>query len=336
LNRSREILHEPGAHLWVGFEGTTLDRELRYIIQDFRVGGIVLFKRNIESPDQLRGLLEEAQAFARESLGRGICVAIDQEGGLVQRLKPPFTQLEAARDLAAAGPEALIRSAAKAAAELRQTGIHINLAPVLDVVAGGKSSFMEKRSLSSDPKIVSELGAMWIRQLQEEGISATAKHFPGLGLAESDPHHFAPVIHWRNDTAMENDLLPFRGAVKAGAHCFMTSHALYPYLDPVWPATLSSKINRERLREEMGFNGVLLSDDLDMAAVAHGYSWKEMAAQGTSATIDFFLLCQRSENIEHFYRALSDVLGSDAASNGRHEESALRIERLLEHHKLLG
>jgi beta-N-acetylhexosaminidase len=202
LTLSRYSRQEPGIHLWVGFEGLTLHEELKSIIRDFRIGGVVLFRRNVQGPDQLRSLLEEAQAFARESLGRGICVAIDQEGGQVQRLIPPFTQLPAANDLAAKGRKAVIEWTTLAAAELRQMGIHVNLAPVLDVVAVGKSSFMEKRSLGSEPGRVAELGEICIRTLQEHGISATAKHFPGLGRAESDPHHAEPLIHWQDKAAM--------------------------------------------------------------------------------------------------------------------------------------
>ena len=116
-----------------------------------------------------------------------------------------------------------------------------------------KPNFMAERSLGSDPQQVAHLGEIWIRTLQEQGLSATGKHFPGLGRAASDPHHYAPVIRWESDDAIAEDLLPFRQAIQAGVHCIMTSHALYPALDADWPATLSPAINHEWLRNRLGF-----------------------------------------------------------------------------------
>ena len=324
------LAEDPGIHLMVGFRGTTLEEELKLFIKDFKIGGICLFKRNIQSPSQLKTLLDEAQCFARETLGRPLLVSIDQEGGTVQRLAPHFTRLPSAHDLGLEGPQAIRTWAAQAARDLRHLGIQINLAPVLDLVPEEEPHFMQDRSLGTDPPRVARLGALWIKTLQENGVSATAKHFPGLGHAESDPHHFAPVIRWNNEEEMRQDLFPFREAIAGGVHCVMTSHALYPYIDPQWPATLSPAINHEWLRNRLQFEGVLLSDDLDMAAVSGNYSWEEMAAQGLRSTIDFFLLCQHSENIEPFYRALRNVLRSQS------DVASMRCASLRRIHDLFG
>lgn len=320
-----------GMNLMVGFQGTTLEAELKGIIRDFHIGGIVLFRRNIESPGQLRALLQEAQAYSRQVMGRPLWVAIDQEGGPVQRLRPPFAQLPSAQSLADSGPETLVAWCRTAALELRQLGIQINLAPVLDVVRDPSSHFMAERSLGSNPEKVSQLGALWIRTLQEEGVAATAKHFPGLGRANLDPHHFAPVIRWESETAMAEDLLPFETAIKAGVHCVMTSHARYPDQDEAWPATFSPRINHDCLRRRLGFGGVLLSDDLDMAAVSMNLSFEEMARQGLRSTLDFFLLCQASEHIEAFYGALRQAVAGDRSLADLHNRSILRIEALQKH-----
>jgi beta-N-acetylhexosaminidase len=316
-----------GIHLMVGFNGTRLEEELKSIIKDFHIGGVVIFRRNIESPEQLQTLLAEAQELAAEAMGRHLWVAIDQEGGPVQRLIPPFIQLPSARNLANQGPEAISEWSARAACELRKIGIHINLAPVLDVVPEGETHFMRERSLGSDPKQVGQLGQIWIKTLQEQGISATGKHYPGLGRAELDPHHYAPVIRWENDEAVAEDLLPFRQAIQAGVHCIMTSHALYPDLDDNWPATLSSKINREWLRNRLGFQGILFSDDMDMAAVSGRYTFEEMARLGLDATIDFFLLCQQTCNIELLHHALADLIDRDQNMADLHRRSLERIDR---------
>jgi beta-N-acetylhexosaminidase len=329
---SDDFRNQIGAHLLVGFHGTTAAEELAILIQEFCIGGIVLFKRNVENPHQLRTLLEEARAIALKTLGRPLWVAIDQEGGPVQRLVAPFTQLPAAHAVAQQGAEAVREWAGAAAGELRDTGIHINFAPVLDVVADPKTHFLGDRALGSDPEKVARLGQIWIHALQENGVSATAKHYPGLGQAELDPHHYAPVIHWASGEMRERDLLPFRAAIQEGVHCFMTSHALYPDLDPVWPATLSPVINHDWLRKKLGFQGVLCSDDLDMAAVCDRYAWAELARQGLLASLDFFLLCQRPEHLEPFMQALWDGIRSQLALDDAHRQSLARLRRFGREH----
>jgi beta-N-acetylhexosaminidase len=205
----------------------------------------------------------------------------------------------------------------------------MNLAPVLDVLpTEDEKHFMAARSLGSDPERVGELGLIWVRALQDAGVSATAKHYPGLGQARSDPHHFAPVIAWAGDAAMERDLLPFRAAIEAGVHGVMTSHALYPFVDARWPATLSRVICRDWLRDRLGFRGVLLSDDMDMAAMAQHFDRDVIVSQGLRATLDFFLSCQSSESIPSLYAALSDAVQNHADCAALHRQSVDRIERL--------
>jgi beta-N-acetylhexosaminidase len=332
----KKINSSAGIHLWAGFSGVTLEEELKFLISEYHIGGIVLFRRNVEGPEQLGALLREAQSFARETMGRGLLVSIDQEGGPVQRLAPPhFPSLPSARDLARLGPEAVSDAAGGAARELRRIGIQVNLAPVLDVVGNQADHFMEARSLGSDPERVGRLGKLWIEAMQREGVSATAKHFPGLGHAQLDPHHFAPVIRWETPEALTGDMLPFRDAVRAGAHCVMTSHALYPDLDPKWPATLSPAVNRKWLRERLGFDGILLSDDMDMAAISANYGWDAAVRQGLLASIDSFLLCQRGENLEPFFRELSEAPRRLPELAAAMAESRQRLERLLLRHDLL-
>ncbi len=329
MGNSPEMKRRAGIHLMVGFRGTRFEEELEGLIRNHLIGGAVLFRRNVENPEQLKRLIRSAQDCAMTHLGRPLLLAIDQEGGPVQRLvSPPFTGLPSARRLGREGPEAVRASGIAAARELKSLGIHINLAPVMDVLPeDSPEHFMAERCLGSDPQRVAELGRAWIGALQSEGVSATAKHFPGLGQAELDPHHYAPVIHWNNGASMERDLAPFREAVSAGVHCVMTSHSLYPTVDSQWPATLSPALCSDMLRHHLGFEGVLLSDDLDMAAVAEKFSWKTVAHQGLLTTIDFFLLCQNPGNIEPFSSVLADLL-SLTELRSLHEQSMVRIKCL--------
>lgn len=324
-------LNDPGIHLFVGFRGFGLKGELESIIREYRPGGIVLFKRNIEGRRQVERLAAEARKFALEELGRPLLIAIDQEGGPVQRLAPHFTDLPSAKKLAGEGPEAIQMWARKAAADLVEIGIQINFAPVLDIVPEG-NHFLHPRSLGSTPQQVAELGRVWIKSLQENGVSATAKHFPGLGRAALDPHHFAPVIQDDRLDKFLDDLVPFRAAVDAGVHCMMTSHAVYPAIDPARPATLSREINHRVLREDLGFGGVLFSDDLDMEAIGANYSPDKVLELGLACGTDFVLLCQKIDNIGPFHYALAALIERDEGLRRAHIESRARIGRLLRFH----
>jgi beta-N-acetylhexosaminidase len=319
---------EAGIHLFIGFRGASLEEELKYLIREYRPGGIVLFRRNIEGRDQLKTLVASTQALAMEELKRPVFFAVDQEGGSVQRLSPHFSWIPSARSVAEQGQEAVARWAEVCAADLREIGIQIDFAPVLDIVDEGKEHFMESRSFGSTPSKVSDLGTVWIETLQANGISATAKHFPGLGRAELDPHHFAPVIADEKMDDFHHDLIPFRAAIRAGVNCLMSSHAVYRVVDNLHPATLSYEICHTWLRERLGFGGVLFADDLDMAAISDNYSPEDIASLGLQCSTDFFLLCQKSESIEPMYRALSDQLDRDRALKRFHSDTIQRLEML--------
>lgn len=326
------ILDEPGIHAFVGFRGIGIEEELKHIIREIRPAGIVLFRRNITGAEQVKALVADAQAFARAELKRPLLVAIDQEGGTVQRLVPHFTNLPAARELGQEGLEAVSRWAEICASDLRKIGVHINFAPVLDIVPAGQNHFMESRTFASTPGKVSELGRAWLETLQANGISATAKHYPGLGRAEVDPHHHSPTITGDSLEEFRKHIIPFHGAIASGINCVMTSHAIYPAIDPGVPATLSRKINHEWLRERLRFGGVLFSDDLDMAAIRDNYSPEAIVRQGLACSTDFFLLCQKSESLEPFSAVLNSLLRSDAALRERHAESIARMAMLFEFH----
>ncbi len=323
---------QPGIHIFAGFKGIRLEEELKNLIEEIRPGGIVLFRRNVESPQQVKDLVAGAQELARAKLGRPLLVAIDQEGGTVQRLAPHFTRLPSADSLASQGASAITQWTTTAAADLKEIGVQINFAPVLDIVPEMPDHFMFSRSLGSAPETVSRLGKTWIDALQDHGISATAKHFPGLGRAELDPHHFSPAITEDSPEEFRRHLIPFQAAIDAGVHCIMTSHAVYPAMDPGRPATLSRIINHTWLRERMGFTGVLFSDDLDMAAICENYPPETVIRKGFECSLDFFLLCQKSESIEPFYRELTDRLRDDSGLRDAHSQSLKRIAKLFRIH----
>ncbi len=322
------ILDSVGRHLFLGFEGTCFSKELRYRLRLFRPGGLVLFRRNIQDRMQLQTLIAETSAWAEENLRRHLLWAVDEEGGPVQRLRSVYGELPAAHDAAASGPESVRGAARETARRLRDAGIHIDFAPVLDVVQDSRTHFLGKRAFGSDPEKVAEYGSLWITTFQKTGLAATAKHFPGLGTAVLDPHHHLPVVETPSPTFPERHLLPFRRAVDCGVRAVMTSHAVYPFWDTAWPGTLSETINREILRERLGFRGVLFSDDLDMKAILGRFDPETIVRRCLLATVDGFLVCQKMESPEPLLRAFHDSVRRHGDLRAAHERSLRRLDRL--------
>ncbi len=317
-----------GQHLFVGFYGTTWTETLRARLRALRPGGLVLFRRNIENAEQLNDLIREADAWARAELGRRFLWAVDEEGGTVQRLSAILGPAPAALELAEKGEEAVARVVAETAQGLHRLGIQVNFAPVLDVVEDPRTHFLGSRSLGKVPERVARLGALWVQALQKHGVAATAKHFPGLGVAHLDPHERLPMLDEDSAEKAHQDLLPFQKAVTCGVRAVMTSHAVYRFWDADWPGTLSVKINKEVLRDAWGFGGVLFSDDLDMKAVGGRYEPETIVRRCLLGTVDGLLVCQDEHSAEILARALSDAIRRHGDLQEAHRRSLDRLRAL--------
>lgn len=314
-----------GQRLLVGFEGVRFDPELRALIRSFQPAGVILFRRNIETPGQVRELTAALQDFAAGIGIPPLFVAVDQEGGRVARLPPPFTQFPETPPIASLAEAE--RFAAITAAELGAVGINMNLAPVLDVAPAGFGSVMEGRALGSDPKAVARLGVAVIRGLQSRGILSVAKHFPGIGRTRLDSHEDLPVLAEDLDGLESCELPPFRAAVACGAAGIMISHVLYPRLDAQCPASLSAAVARGLLRQRLGYGGLALTDDLNMGAVARVFSLEEAVRRAFRAGVDLLLVCRGTERIARAHAVLVAELQRGEA---RMRESAFEsIERIL-------
>jgi beta-N-acetylhexosaminidase len=317
-----------GQRLMLGFDGTRFDDDLRDLIARFRPGGLILFKRNVEDPDRLRALCADAQAFAR-SLGLPpLLFSIDQEGGAVARLGPPFTVFPG--NPAMADEADAERFGRISAAELLDVGIGMNLAPVMDVVLPGEPSVMESRVFAGGPDRVARMGCRVVRALQENGVLAVAKHFPGIGRTVLDSHEDLPRMSESRAEIERVELPPFRAAVREGVAGIMLSHILYPALDPEWPAGLSVAIARDLLRGEMGYDGLVLTDDLDMGAIRRHFSIAEAIPRILAAEVDLILVCrpgpaqeQARDEIRRHIRADPDL----RAAARRSAERILRAKR---------
>ena len=277
-----------GQLLIAGFNGTTLPIELRSLAREFGLGGVILFARNILEPEQVAELAYEGTRIVPDLPA---WVSVDQEGGRVARLKAPFTEWPPMATLGRSGDTALAERFARAlAAELKAVGITLDYAPVLDIHTNPKNPVIGDRALAENAEAVGRLGTAIIAALQGEGIAACGKHFPGHGDTSADSHLELPLVEHPPERLREVEFAPFKAAVAAEVATIMTAHVLVPSLDEKVPATLSKRIVG-LLREELGYQGVILSDDLEMKAIAATYSVPDAAVRAIAAGCDGVLIC---------------------------------------------
>jgi beta-N-acetylhexosaminidase len=288
---------------------------------DAGLAGVVLFAQNIESPDQLRALVAELRAH-REDL----IVAVDEEGGLVSRLEartgssfPGNSALGAVDD-----PELTRQIAASIGGMLAAAGLSLDLAPVADLDA---SPVIGVRSFGADPVRAGVHTAAFVRGLQDRGVAACAKHFPGHGRAAGDSHLELPEVSTSLATLRESDLVPFRSAIEAGVRCVMTAHVLFPAVDSR-PATLSARWLTGVLREELGFSGVVITDALDMAAIGDDAGQANGAVSALAAGADLLCLPADQEAQLCARDAVAAAVRAGSVASGRIEEAAARVGEL--------
>ncbi|MGB8991225.1 MAG: beta-N-acetylhexosaminidase, partial [Desulfobaccales bacterium] len=279
-----------GQLLMVGIPGPRMEAVARELVRDLKVGGIILFARNIESPAQVWELTRDLQREALAATGRPLLLAVDQEGGRVQRLKTPFTLIPPARDLGTTRtPEEVEALARQVARELALVGLNVNLAPVLDVPRSPACPLWD-RAYSADPQTAARYAVAAIRGYMSGGVIPVAKHFPGLGDTLADSHEVLPLAQ-SGDAEREADLLPFQQAVAAGVPMIMTAHLLVPAWDAARPATLSPVALQDWLRRRLGFDGVIITDDLEMGAIATNLPAPQGARAALAAGADLLLIC---------------------------------------------
>lgn len=313
--------------------GATVTPELRSLAREFSLGGAILFGRNIEAPEQVSELSHDLQLLSSEL---PLWVSVDQEGGRVARLKEPFTVWPPMATLGRCGDEALAqRFAAALAVELRAVGITLNYAPVLDIHTNAHNPVIGDRALSTDAADVARLGAAIVRGLQQNGVAACGKHFPGHGDTSVDSHVALPLVEHPPDRIRRVECVPFRAAVAAEVAFIMTAHVLVPSFDEQRPATLSRAIVYDLLRDELGFGGVILSDDLEMQAIAATYTVPDAGVRAVTAGCDGLLVCSgKPETHWALLEALVHAVEDKTIPFGRFEDALARQRRAKE--RMLG
>jgi beta-N-acetylhexosaminidase len=317
-----------GQLLICGFYGTELPASLATSLSSGERGGVVLFKRNLT--EDVVGVAALNRAV-RDAGARDLppLIAVDQEGGRVARLGPPLLIVPPMATLARTGRLDLVRRVARAqGTELAALGFTMNLAPVLDVNTCANNPIIGDRAFGSDPREVVRYGVAYARGLQDGEVLACGKHFPGHGDTSKDSHLELPVVAHGRARLDECELLPFRAAVGAGIAALMTAHVEYSSLDQGVPATMSRAICASILRREMGFEGVLLSDDLEMKAIADRYSIEEAAVEAIWAGCDGLLICSDEERQGRAHEALVRRAESEPRFRERCVDAAQRLVRV--------
>ncbi len=313
-----------------GFDGPDLTPRFAKALKEGRRGGAIVFKRNL--PDIAAAARVASQIRATGPADLPPFIGVDQEGGRVTRMPAPFLTLPPMRLLGELGDLDLIRRAARAVAtELSALGYNLSFAPVLDVDSNPENPIIGDRSFGRDPRTVMRSGVAFLQGLQDKGVLACGKHFPGHGDTSVDSHFDLPIITHDRARLEAIELPPFRAASGAGIASLMTAHVVCEALDPGVPATLSRSICASLLRAEIGFEGVLFSDDLEMKAVAARYSVEESACEAVWAGCDALLICKSEDLQDQAHEALVKRAESDPKFKARVTEAAarcLRVRRL--------
>ena len=322
-----ELTDHTGRLFMAGMPGPHLDGGTLSLIRDKGLGGVILFKRNIVDPLQVAALTNELQEAAMKYQGIPLFLAVDQEGGRVARLQKPFTRFPGNNAIGDASDSDKMaeRFGRITAAEMRLVGLNMDMAPVLDVPSGPVDQVLQGRMFGDDPALVARLGKIVIKALQENGVMAVGKHFPGLGKVRLDPHHHPSAIDVDEQALETVDLPPFRDAIREGVSAIMTSHALYSGLGAQCPATLSHSIITELLREQLGFQGLIITDDLEMGAIKKAPGVAQGAVNAFEAGCDILLICEDQGLVHEAMHRLTSCLLTNEALLLRLHESVDRI-----------
>ena len=321
----RTLQEKIGAMMMVGFDGTSPPAHILDWLARGRIGGIYLFARNVESPGQVKRLIDSCRAAANSP----ILVGIDQEGGIVARLRSGFSQSPGAMAVGAARDPQLAEDIAfMLGRELAALGINWNFAPVADIAHQPDNPSVSTRSVGADSQLVSQIVCAQIRGFQGAGVAATVKHFPGLGNTVIDTHDALARVSGSLDYLYEQDLAPFQAAMEAGVACVMLTHVLYEALDERHPATLSPRIVSGLLRRELGYAGAVCTDCMEMKAISDGFGPGEAAVLAVEAGVDMPLYSHTRANQEAAYNAILAAVETGRIAEARIDQSVARIDKL--------
>lgn len=326
--REMTLEEKIGQMIIAGFAGPRVDGQVETLIREQQVGGLILFQRNIEDSDQLASLIAGLKAQNKEN-PLPLFIALDEEGGRISRLPSGSPQFPSGKALGERDdPDYSFAVGQEMGAALAAFGFNMNFAPVLDIVSNPQNEVIGDRSFGNNPEVVSRQGLAVMQGLQSKNIIAVVKHFPGHGDTRLDSHLDLPVVEHDRKRLDDFEFVPFREAIGSGAEAVMTAHIVYPQLDPGKPATMSEKILTGILRRELGFRGIIITDDLEMAAITKNYVLAEAALEAVRAGADMLLICHSSAAREQVLSRLQAAVQDGELPVVRIDDSVERIIRL--------
>lgn len=310
-----------GQMVMIGIQGTKVDDDSLYMLNQYHMGGVILFDRNMESPEQVKQLTSDLQAQSNEKVP--LFIGIDEEGGDVVRMAEKLTPAPSQKEIGATGDIEQAKTwAIKTAKSLKDMGINVNFAPVADVGSN------DKRSYSTDANTVIDFVRAATKGYQQENIIYSLKHFPGIGKGRVDSHVDSSSIDVAKEVLMTEDILPFKTIIDESDpndYFILVSHLKYLALDEEYPASLSSKIMTDLLRNKLGYKGIIITDDMEMGAVANHNDFRSIGVNAVKAGADIVLVCHEYKHQQEVYLGLLDAVNSGEISQERIDESVKRI-----------
>jgi beta-N-acetylhexosaminidase len=315
-----------GQLMVVGFQSKVVDSHIKEMIVDYKVGGVIYYDRNMESPNQVERLTKDLRSLsAKNRFQIPMLVSVDQEGGKVMRMKKHVSSIPSQQELGKSNrAQEVLNIANRTGKELLKMGINMNYAPVLDL------SETDTRSFGLDAKKTSILGGQVVKGLTNSRVGATLKHFPGNGRSDIDPHKETSSVHAGKADLEGKDIYPFKKIIDEqddNKFLVMVTHIKYPAYDKVNPASTSSTIITELLRKQLGFKGVVVTDDLEMGAVSKYSSYRDLGVKSIKAGADLLLVCHTLEAQKEVYNGILAAVNSNQLSVQKIDEAVKRILR---------
>ena len=313
-----------GQLMVVGFNSTTIDQNITSMISQYNVGGVILFDRNMETQTQVASLNRQLQDLAaKNEHGIPLYLSIDQEGGGIVRMRDQVSPIPSQQELGQKNnPDEVYQVAKRTGSELKTMGFNVNFAPVLDL------SESDSRSFGRDPKKADTLGSQVIAGMADSGITATVKHFPGNGRSSVDPHKDSSSVKADKFDLENQDIYPFKKIIENKDHnqfFVMVTHIKYPAYDKENPASISPVIIQDLLREQLGYTGIVVTDDLEMGAVNKYFTYEDLGYRAIESGADLLLVCHTYENQQKVFNGILAAVEGGQLSEKRIDESVKRI-----------
>ncbi|WFD08915.1 beta-N-acetylhexosaminidase [Tepidibacter hydrothermalis] len=329
IMNSLSLEEKLGQMVIVGFNGYEVDSDFRDLLESYKVGGVILFKRNIKNSEQLLNLNNNIKSINSKNK-LPLFISVDEEGGRITRLPEGSTKFPSNKVIGKENDKDLSYKIGKQiGTELNNFKFNMDFAPVLDIYSNPKNTVIKDRSFGTDSEIVKKLGVATMKGLQDSNVISVVKHFPGHGDTTVDSHIGLPVVNHDKQRLDKFELIPFKEAINNGVDAVMTAHIVLPNVDKSKkPATLSETILTDILRNELNFSGVIITDDMEMGAIVNNYGTKNASVEAIKAGADIVLMCHTKEKQIEALEGLKEAVNSGEISIERIDESVKRIIKL--------